>query len=386
MKIGAFFFGGVEMSDAGAGVPNPMDRRYDNAACWKATLEYVDAAVEADRLGYDSFWTTEHHFQYEGYEVIPNGILLSTWIAARTQKIRLGTMFNVVPQWNPLRLAEDFSTMHNLSGGRGILGVGRGTVPRELLHLNSDHISIGSQDNPDQAADDVRNREWFEEAMEIVRRSLREDSFSFSGKFFQIPVPGIPDRGTTVSDITLIPKPVFPYEIWQAVTSPPTVEYVPVVDHGAVFWNQHPTFIKRMWDRYGELHEQHHGSGLARSDKRMLVVSIRIEDTHESAMTSARNGHDEFWKFLGPYGWSRGYMGADGRPVAPGLIPTLEESMKQQTILLGSPEEVAEQVQGLKDLLGMENLTVFPHLLGDSYKKAEEQMARFMGEVVPLLR
>ena len=386
MKIGAFFFGGVEMSDAGAGVPNPMDRRYDNAACWKATLEYVDAAVEADRLGYDSFWTTEHHFQYEGYEVIPNGILLSTWIAARTQKIRLGTMFNVVPQWNPLRLAEDFSTMHNLSGGRGILGVGRGTVPRELLHLNSDHISIGSQDNPDQAADDVRNREWFEEAMEIVRRSLREDSFSFSGKFFQIPVPGIPDRGTTVSDITLIPKPVFPYEIWQAVTSPPTVEYVPVVDHGAVFWNQHPTFIKRMWDRYGELHEQHHGSGLARSDKRMLVVSIRIEDTHESAMTSARNGHDEIWKFLGPYGWSRGYMGADGRPVAPGLIPTLEESMKQQTILLGSPEEVAEQVQGLKDLLGMENLTVFPHLLGDSYKKAEEQMARFMGEVVPLLR
>ena len=386
MKIGAFFFGGVEMSDAGAGVPNPMDRRYDNAACWKATLEYVDAAVEADRLGYDSFWTTEHHFQYEGYEVIPNGILISTWIAARTQNIRLGAMFNVVPQWNPLRLAEDFSTMHNLSGGRGILGVGRGTVPRELLHLNSDHISIGSQDNPDQAADDIRNREWFEEAMEIVRRSLREDSFSFSGKFFQIPVPGIPDRGTTVSEITLIPKPVFPYEIWQAVTSPPTVEYVPVVDHGAVFWNQHPTFIKRMWDRYGELHEQYHGSGLARSDKRMLVVSVRIEDSHESAMTSARNGHDEFWKFLGPYGWSRGYMGPDGRPVAPGLIPTLEESVKQQTMLLGSPEEVAEQVQGLKDLLGMENLTIFPHLLGDSYKKAEEQMARFMGEVVPLLR
>jgi alkanesulfonate monooxygenase SsuD/methylene tetrahydromethanopterin reductase-like flavin-dependent oxidoreductase (luciferase family) len=39
-------------------------------------------------------------------------------------------MFNVVPQWNPLRLAEDFATLHNLSGGRGMLGVGRGTVPR----------------------------------------------------------------------------------------------------------------------------------------------------------------------------------------------------------------------------------------------------------------
>ena len=385
MKIGAFFFGGVEMSDAGAGAPSPMDRRFDNTACWQATLDYIDAAVVADQLGFDSFWATEHHFQYEGYEIIPNGILLSTWVAARTERIRLGTMFNVVPQWNPLRLAEDFSTMHNLSGGRGILGVGRGTVPRELLHLNPDHVSIGSQDNPDQAADDLRNREWFEEAMEIVRTALAKDRFSFSGKYFQLPVPGIADRGSTVSELTVIPRPMFPFEIWQAVTSPPTVEYVPVVDHGAVFWNQHPNFVKRMWDRYGELHEQHHSSGIGPGDKRMLVVNIRIEDTHEAAVASARNGHDEFWKFLGPYGWSRGYMGDDGRPVAPGLIPTLEQSMAQKMYLVGAPEQVAEQVQFYRDTLGIENLTLFPHLIGDSYKKAEEQMTRFMTEVMPLV-
>jgi len=385
MKVGAFFFGGVEMSDAGAGAPAPMDRRFTNEQMWEATQQYVDAAIEADRLGYDSFWTTEHHFQYEGYEVIPNGLLVSTWIAARTQNIRLGAMFNVVPQWNPLRLAEDFATLHNLSGGRGMLGVGRGTVPRELLHLNNDHVSIGSHDNPDQAADDQRNREWFEEAMEVVRLSLTHERFSFTGKYFQIPVPGIPDRGTTVTELTLVPRPVYPFEIWQAVTSPPTVEYVPVVDHSAVFWNQHPTFIKKMWDRYGELHEQHHGSGLARGDKRMLVVSIRIEDTHEEAMRTARAGHDEFWKFLGPYGWSRGYMGPDGRPVQPGLIPTLEESMDQRTILLGTPAEVAEHVQFFRDTLGVENFTIFPHLIGDPYSKAVEQMDRFMNEVVPLV-
>jgi len=385
MKVGAFFFGGVEMSDAGAGAPAPMDRRFTNEQMWDATQQYVDAAIEADRLGYDSFWTTEHHFQYEGYEVIPNGLLVSTWIAARTQNIRLGAMFNVVPQWNPLRLAEDFATLHNLSGGRGMLGVGRGTVPRELLHLNNDHVSIGSHDNPDQAADDQRNREWFEEAMEVVRLSLTHERFSFTGKYFQIPVPGIPDRGTTVTELTLVPRPVYPFEIWQAVTSPPTVEYVPVVDHSAVFWNQHPTFIKKMWDRYGELHEQHHGSGLARGDKRMLVVSIRIEDTHEEAMRTARAGHDEFWKFLGPYGWSRGYMGPDGRPVQPGLIPTLEESMDQRTILLGTPAEVAEHVQFFRDTLGVENFTIFPHLIGDPYSKAVEQMDRFMNEVVPLV-
>mgnify|MGYP000992381780 FL=1 len=373
------------MDDAGAGLPNPMDRRYDNQACWDATLKYIDAAVEADKLGYDSFWTTEHHFQYEGYEVIPNGILISAWIAARTQQIRLGAMFNVVPQWNPLRLAEDFATMHNLSGGRGILGVGRGTVPREILHLNDFHISIGSHDNPDQAADDSKNREYFEEQMEIIRMALTQERFKIDGKYFQLPVPGIPDRGTTVQELTLIPRPIYPFEIWQAATSPPTVEYTPKVGHGAVFWNQHPTFIKRMWDRYGEVYEGAHGNTLASHEKRMLVVSVRIEDTHEQAMASARDGHDEFWKFLGPYGWSRGYMGPDGKPVKPGLIPTLEESMEQRTILVGTAEQVAAQVQEYRDLLGLEYLTLFPHLLGDPYSKAVEQMQRFMEEVVPLV-
>jgi alkanesulfonate monooxygenase SsuD/methylene tetrahydromethanopterin reductase-like flavin-dependent oxidoreductase (luciferase family) len=385
-SLGAFFFGGVELDDAGGGPPAPMDRRVSNDQTWKATTDYVSSAMEAERLGYDSFWTTEHHFQHEGYEVIPNGILLSTWIAAHTQRIRLGTMFNVVPQWNPLRLAEDFATMHNLSGGRGILGVGRGTVPREVLHLNDKGVSIGSYDNPDQAADDERNRRVFEESMDIIRLALTSETFSYHGELFEIPVPGIPDRGSTVQHMTLVPRPRHPFEIWQAVTSPPTLQYVPVVGHGAVFWNQHHAFIKRFWDTYAERYAAaHDGHVLEDHEKRMLVISVRVEDTHEKAIDTATPGHDEFWKFLGPYGWSRGYMGADGKPAAAGLIPTLAESIDNKTILVGSPEEVAEGVAFYRDLLGLRHLTIFPHLLGDPYKKADEQMARFVEEVLPLV-
>ena len=297
-------------------------------------------------------------------------------------------MFNVVPQWNPLRLAEDFATLHNLSGGRAILGVGRGTVPREVLHLNDKGVSIGSHDNPDQAADDELNREVFEESMEIIRRALDHETFSYSGQHFQIPVPGIPDRGGTVQTLTLVPRPLFPYEIWQAVTSPPTLEYVPVVGHGAVFWNQHYSFIKRFWDTYGERYAAaHDGHELARARQADARRSpLRVEDTYEKAVETATPGHDEFWKFLGPYGWSRGYMGPDGKPAKPGLIPTLDESIEQQD----DPPRHARttwprSVQFYRDLLGLEHLTIFPHLLGDPYKKADEQMARFVEEVVPLL-
>ena len=145
MRFGVFTFAGVEMDDRGAGTPAPVDRRYDNEVVWDTTERLIELGIAADRLDYESFWFTEHHFQYEGYEVTPNGIQLCTWLAAKTNQIKLGTMFNVVPQWHPLRLAEDFATLHNLSGGRGLLGVGRGTVPREVQSLSPFGVSIGSQ-------------------------------------------------------------------------------------------------------------------------------------------------------------------------------------------------------------------------------------------------
>lgn len=221
--------------------------------------------------------------------------------------------------------------------------------------------------------------------MEIVRRALEGEFFSFHGKHFQIPLPGIPDRGSNVERLTLVPRPLYPFEIWQAVTSPPTLDYVARVGHSAVFWNQHFSFIQRMWKSYAEKAAASTGIAPEPGERRMLVLSVRIENSFERAVETALPGHDEFWKFLGPYGWSRGYMGQDGRPARPGLIPTLQESIDNKTILLGTPEMVAEGVQFYKDLLELEHLTIFPHLIGDPYEKANEQMERFMFEVMPLV-
>ena len=383
MEAGVFLFGGVEMDDASGGPPAPTDRRYTQKQMWYAAQRMLDVGVEAEKLGYENFWLTEHHFQYEGYEVVPNAVLFAAILAERTERIKIGALFNIVPQWHPLKLAEDFATMHNISGGRGILGVGRGTVPREAMSLGS---QVGSLDNPDKAAADQHNREIFDEAMDVILAAFENEQFSFKGKHFEFPPPGIPDRGGTVQTLTLVPRPLYPYDIWQALASPPTLEYVPTKGWGGVLWNKNHLLTKQWWDKFAELYEVHQGASLSPGEKRMLVLTVRIEDTHEKAWETARPGHDEMWKFLGPYGWSKGYLDKDGKPAAQGLIPTLEESVEQKVWVIGSPEEVAESINTYCELLGgVKHFAIFPHLPGDTYEKAEEQIQRFAEEVRPLL-
>jgi alkanesulfonate monooxygenase SsuD/methylene tetrahydromethanopterin reductase-like flavin-dependent oxidoreductase (luciferase family) len=385
VRVGVFMFGGVEMPDAGLAGPAPLDRRYGREAIDHAHRELLACGELAERLGYDSFWLTEHHFQHEGYEVIPNGLMFSAFLAARTTRIRIGTMFNILGQWHPLRLAEDFAVLHNLSAGRGILGVGRGTVPREMLPLTAGRVSVGSYDNPSAAEADRINREITEESLDVLEAALNQDSFSYTGKHFCLPPPGIPDRGGEVTELSLVPRPRHPFETWQAVTSPPTLRAVPTRGLGGVFWLKERGRLAADWRAFAETYQATHGRPLARGEKRMLALNVAIGDTREQAIAAVRDGHDEFWRFLAPYGWGRGYLGPDGRPADGEFVPTLEDSMAQGQWAVGTASDVAAEIAAYDDLLGLSNLVIFPSMPGDSFAAVREQLERFSRDVVPLL-
>ena len=108
-----------------------------------------------------------------------------------------------------------------------------------------------------------------------------------------------------------------------------------------------------------------------------------LADSHEQAHERARPGHDEFWKFLGPYGWSKSYADETGKPWAYGRIPTLEDSIAQGAWLVGTADEVGEQVVGLQRDLGLEYVSIFPHFPGMVREQAVEQMERFSGDIRP---
>ncbi|HEV7664365.1 MAG TPA: LLM class flavin-dependent oxidoreductase [Chloroflexota bacterium] len=381
VKFGAFFFCGVDMPDAGASGTPPQDRRYGQADFVKVYGDLEAYAQTADRLEFDSLWLAEHHFQYEGYEVVPNAVLMAAFLAARTTRLRFGAMFNVLPQWHPLRFAEDFALADVMTGGRMICGIGRGTVPREAEPLG---ISVGWNND----ADDVHNREVFEEQVKILKLAWHNETFHFDGKHYQLPPQKIDDRGRGVQTLTLIPKPLnTPVEIWQPVTSPPTADYVARERHKAVFWYQNRGLLKRSWEQYAKLVERYHGVRLRKGEDRQAVLNIAIADTREAAMRLARPGHDEFWRFLGPYGWSKAYVDEQGKSWVYGRIPTLEESIAQGAWLVGTADEVGEEIAGLQADLGLEYMTLFPHFPGMVREQAIEQLERFSRDIKPgLLR
>ena len=84
----------------------------------------ITMADLAEPLGFDSIWSAEHHFN--GYTMCPNVLQFLTYMAGRTERVQLGSMVVVLPWHDPVRVTEELCVLDNLSGGRTILGLGRG--------------------------------------------------------------------------------------------------------------------------------------------------------------------------------------------------------------------------------------------------------------------
>ena len=91
---------------------------------FKESFRLVD---EAEELGAESVWLAEYHFNPA--RVLASPITISSAIAGRTQRIRLGTAVLLLPLANPVRVAEEIATLDQISDGRVEFGIGRGTFP-----------------------------------------------------------------------------------------------------------------------------------------------------------------------------------------------------------------------------------------------------------------
>jgi alkanesulfonate monooxygenase SsuD/methylene tetrahydromethanopterin reductase-like flavin-dependent oxidoreductase (luciferase family) len=233
------------------------------------------------------------------------------------------------------------------------------------------------------AADQDRlNREIFEEAMEVIRAAWGNETFNFIGKHFEFPPAGIPDRGSFVQDLTLVPKPLsYPElpKIFQPVTSPATMDYVARVGHQAIFASGPPERVGQAWDLFAEKSAENDRE-LAPGEGRAFHINVHVGRTTEEAMVAGRGGHDEYVKFLSPYGRFARY---DNGEVPFNHCPTVEQTMTEESMAIGSIEQVADLLGRIKERLDLQHLLLFPDFPGLNREQMDEQMHLLAEEVLP---
>jgi alkanesulfonate monooxygenase SsuD/methylene tetrahydromethanopterin reductase-like flavin-dependent oxidoreductase (luciferase family) len=111
---------------------NP-DAPLSDAALYRQELRLAELA---EPLGFDSIWGLEHHFT--DYAMTPDVLQFLSYMAGKTERVQLGSMVVVLPWHDPVRVAEQIVLLDHLSGGRAILGIGRGLAPSEFEGLRVD--------------------------------------------------------------------------------------------------------------------------------------------------------------------------------------------------------------------------------------------------------
>ena len=376
-NFSVFYVGNIDLEDVGLdGIP-ANDRRYKNERLTQSMETAEKAAVLMDELGYHALWMAEHHFQREGYECIPNVIMMGTHLAAKTERLKFGCGFNIVPMWHPLRLAEDYAMADVLTGGRMIFGVGRGYHSREVETFGSPVI------------DNDLNRELFEEQIEVILKAFNSESFSHHGKNYTIPA-SVPYRGYDLEEITLVPRPLnLPVETWQPVVSGSSIDFTVKNGFNGVVALTGEKLVDQAFHRFRDACERNGrsnvlGSGLA------LGIGFYIADNENDAMERLRPFHDERFKWFAPFGFVR-YADEEGRvwgtPGAPARTPRIEDGVEQKAWICGPPSHQIEFLKEIEEKYpGLENIILhWPEgMPRDEYLSqlrifAEEVMPAFTG-------
>jgi len=375
-RFSTLYVGHIELERVGLdGVPAD-DRRYPNVRLAETFDTAIAMAEATDRLGFDTLWLAEHHFQHEGYECIPNIPMLAVDLAHRTRRVKIGCAFNIVPTWHPLRLAEDFATADILTRGRVVFGVGRGYHSREVETFGNPML------------DAEANRELFEEQVEIILKAFREETFAHRGKHYTLP-PDVPYRGYRLQSLTLVPRPIHqPVEVWQPIVSGSARSLDFMAAHGikGVVSATAESVVQRWFADY-QAAARRHGRDLALGEDLILGFRMSIDKTEEAAIRRARPYFEEHAKFMAPLGmlrYSEEHVSAvQARQAQSATAATLENGARNRSWLCGPSRDIVAYLKEVEARYpGLEHVMI-AWALSTPRAVMIEQLARFSAEVMP---
>jgi alkanesulfonate monooxygenase SsuD/methylene tetrahydromethanopterin reductase-like flavin-dependent oxidoreductase (luciferase family) len=315
---------------------------------------HLDLIVNSEQMGFDHVWLTEHHFIDDGYS--PSLLPIGAAVAARTQRIRIGTFLLLLPLHNPVRVAEDTATLDLISGGRFDLGVGLG-------------YRLGEFDDQGIAARERAGR--MRENLAIVRRLLSGDAVTIDGKYNQL-------RNIRISPPAL-QRPHPP--IWVGGTAPKAIERA--AEFGFHFLSGGPGSV----DIYDSaLRANGHTPG---DFNVAATLPAYVARTREQAWEiAARPLHYMASRYAE---WtSEANGGANPRHA---LLPSVDEIIRKQSMdffgeaaLVGTPEDVAAQIEDYRSHRRLTHLVCAMPLPGMPAHQIRAGMELFAREVIPRFR
>jgi len=378
-RFSTLYAGQVDHEDLGFDATPVNERWYSNDHLSMVFETAQQMASAMDRLGFDTLWMAEHHFQREGYECIPNILMFAVHLSHLTERLRFGCGFNIAPMWHPLRLAEDYAVADLLTGGRVRFGVGRGYHTREVETFGAPMLDADA------------NRDLFEEQIEIILKAFREPSFSHQGIHYTFPPP-VPYRGYELKEITLVPRPqTVPAEIWQPIVSASQRGLDFMVEHGingivggGAASTQIGSPVVEAWREA----LARRGMQTELGGNLIFGLSFYIADSEDRAFREATPILEEYQKMFAPLGFVRGItdeqiaMVADRRTAREAGLA----NVRDQGWTLGPPERLVERLLELEAAYpGLEEVNV-GQPVGTPRRILLEQLELFGRHVLPAFR
>jgi alkanesulfonate monooxygenase SsuD/methylene tetrahydromethanopterin reductase-like flavin-dependent oxidoreductase (luciferase family) len=308
----------------------PRQQGMSDAEAFAHSFELVNAA---ERWGLDVMWLAELHISPRS--VLASPLAIAAAIAARTERMKIGTAVQVLPLAHPLRQAEEWATIDQISKGRLIFGVGRSGFARTY---NAYGIPY------------AESRERFAEALAIILKAWTEPTFSYHGTHHHF------------ENVSLTPRPYQqPHPpIRVAATTPDTFPVLgeqgrhlfAAVRLGTI------SDLKPDLDRYRAAYRAagHPGTGQV-----FLRIPVYIADTAEQAIAEPEQSLMTFYRNmaaqLAESATQAGARASERREERSQALEALTyEDARRDKVVVGTPEMVTERLMELREELGLSGI------------------------------
>ena len=364
---------------------------------WTRVLEMIrEQCKMGEEAGFTTAWFTEHHFAHNGFmNAPPNPIQMCTHVAAHCPRLRVGTAPIILPDWHPLRVAEDVAMLDNMTLGRVDFGVGKGVNERSTIQFNPDA----------DRRDNAKVMRLYQESLEVILKAWTNEAFTHQGEFYQFPVPGWKETNRFFEPLDkryhdddgeykamyVHPRPVQAAHppVWLMSNAPPTFQLAGDKGWGVISMSSGPKHTLSCWEPYRQALSQSLGRDVELGEGVGVCMQFYVGESMQEAIDTIRPSINAYYEFLGgtrPAGeWSKhGYLDV-GEVMSPEdeAMDWFDFLNKRGIIVVGDAQYVADRFAEKQAAFGLDHMMLMQQYKGVPYAKILASWKRLIEHVVP---